>query len=207
MLPYLVIGISYGFAAAVQPGPLQSYLISRSLSHGWQRTLPATFAPLISDGPVIVLILLVVNQIPAKLIALLQIAGGFFLLYISISTWKTWKSFDSKNLHINHSGSRSLFQATFINFLNPSLYLGWSLIMGPLLIRSWRESPSSGIALIFGFYSLLILTSIGIIILFSFTRKFGIRITRVLIGISAIVLGLFSIYQLWNGASNLQSFF
>jgi len=31
---YLFLGITYGFAAAVQPGPFQSYLVSQALSHG-----------------------------------------------------------------------------------------------------------------------------------------------------------------------------
>jgi threonine/homoserine/homoserine lactone efflux protein len=56
MSTYLILGMAYAFAAAVQPGPLQTYLISQTLSHGWRRTLPAAFSPLIGDGPVIVLV-------------------------------------------------------------------------------------------------------------------------------------------------------
>ena len=41
MPTYLILGMTYAFAAAVQPGPLQTYLISQTLSHGWRRTLPA----------------------------------------------------------------------------------------------------------------------------------------------------------------------
>jgi threonine/homoserine/homoserine lactone efflux protein len=36
MLLYLLQGITYGFAAAVQPGPLQTYLISQTLRNGWR---------------------------------------------------------------------------------------------------------------------------------------------------------------------------
>ncbi|MBP1599095.1 MAG: Lysine exporter protein, partial [Acidobacteria bacterium] len=41
---YLLQGISLGFAAAVQPGPLSTYLVSETLKSGWRRTLPAIFA-------------------------------------------------------------------------------------------------------------------------------------------------------------------
>jgi threonine/homoserine/homoserine lactone efflux protein len=51
MLSYLTPGITYAFAAAVQPGPFQAYLISLTLVTGWRRTLPAVFAPLLSDIP------------------------------------------------------------------------------------------------------------------------------------------------------------
>ncbi|MBK7455571.1 MAG: hypothetical protein IPJ46_18150 [Anaerolineales bacterium] len=42
-------GIGYGLAAASQPGPFQTYLISQTLTRGWKRTLPAALAPLVSD--------------------------------------------------------------------------------------------------------------------------------------------------------------
>jgi threonine/homoserine/homoserine lactone efflux protein len=51
MLGYLTIGVTYAFAAAVQPGPFQAYLISLTLVNGWRRTLPAVLAPLLSDFP------------------------------------------------------------------------------------------------------------------------------------------------------------
>jgi threonine/homoserine/homoserine lactone efflux protein len=34
MLTYLIIGMTYAFASAVQPGPLQAYIISQTISHG-----------------------------------------------------------------------------------------------------------------------------------------------------------------------------
>jgi threonine/homoserine/homoserine lactone efflux protein len=201
MLSYLIIGISYGFAAAVQPGPLQSYFISQSLSKGWRHTLPAAFAPLISDGPIIAIVLLLVNQVPPWLITSLQFAGGVFLLYLAVHTWKTWKNYNSEDLQVNQSSQQNLIQATFVNFLNPAPYLGWSLIMGPLLLKGWRENPTYGIELLVGFYAVLVIVSIAIIVLFASTKKFGLRITRISIGISAIVLGCFGIFQLWSSAS------
>jgi threonine/homoserine/homoserine lactone efflux protein len=62
MLIYLIQGVTFGFAAVVQPGPFQTYLMSQALNHGWRRTLPAALAPLISDGPIILLTLLVLSQ-------------------------------------------------------------------------------------------------------------------------------------------------
>lgn len=61
---YLLQGIGYGFAAAAQPDPFQTYLISQTLLKGWKRTLPAAFAPLVSDGPIIALCLLVLSRVP-----------------------------------------------------------------------------------------------------------------------------------------------
>ncbi|NTW94980.1 MAG: lysine transporter LysE, partial [Chlorobiaceae bacterium] len=46
MLTYLIWGIGYGFAAAMQPGQFQAYLMAQTLRQGWRKTLPMIFAPL-----------------------------------------------------------------------------------------------------------------------------------------------------------------
>ena len=78
---YILQGIVYGFSAAVQPGPFQTYLISQALSKGWKRTLPAALAPLVSDVPIIAICLLVLSQVPVWLQRFLYIAviKSFFL--------------------------------------------------------------------------------------------------------------------------------
>ena len=55
-------GVVLGFAAAVQPGPLQTYIIVQTLKNGWQRSAVMALAPLLSDGPIIVLAILVLSQ-------------------------------------------------------------------------------------------------------------------------------------------------
>src|SRR5215208_8263148 len=92
---YIAQGIVYGFAAAAQPGPLQTFLISQALMKGWRKSLPAALAPLISDGPIIALCLLVLSQVPAWLQQFLYLAGGLFILYLAYGAYRSWKSFDA----------------------------------------------------------------------------------------------------------------
>ncbi len=87
MSTYVIFGMSYAFACAVQPGPFLAYIIGLALANGWRRTLPAAFAPLLSDGPVILLTLLVLTQMPAWLSPALRVAGGGFLLYLAYGAW------------------------------------------------------------------------------------------------------------------------
>ena len=89
MLSYLVFGITYAFAAAVQPGPLQTYLISQTLKRGWRPTLPAAFAPVISDGPILILVLYLLSTMPDSFIVILRIGGGLFLLYLGFRAFKS----------------------------------------------------------------------------------------------------------------------
>jgi threonine/homoserine/homoserine lactone efflux protein len=199
MMYYLLLGMTYAFAAAIQPGPFQSYLISQTLSNGWRRTLPAAFAPLLSDGPIIVLVVILLSRIPGWFINVLQCAGGVFLLYLAVNASKAWRNYNTEPVIYSSSSRRSVMQAVVVNFLNPGPYLSWSLVMGPLLLKGWRETPVNGIALLAGFYISMIVSLMGIILLFAFAKTFGPRVTRALIGISTIALACFGIYQLWFG--------
>ena len=199
MFRYLIFGITFAFAAAVQPGPLQTYIISQTLKKGWRQTLPAAFAPVISDIPILILILFLLSTIPDNFIIILRIAGGLFLLYLGFKAFQLWQEFDAEKNVSNESSRQTLFNAVFVNILNPAPYLAWSLIMGPLFLEGWRLAPTNGIALIAGFYLTMVLTLVGIIILFGFARKFGPKVSKILIGLSSIVLFAFGIYQLWFG--------
>src|SRR5512147_1758991 len=125
---YIAQGIGYGFAAAMQPGPFQTYLISQTLTRGWKRTLPAALAPLISDGPIIALCLLVLSQVPAWLQRFLYTAGGVFVLYLAYGAYKSWKKFDPSAPAIETTTDQSLLKAALINMLNPNPYIFWSLV-------------------------------------------------------------------------------
>ena len=197
---YLILGMTYAFAAAVQPGPFQTYLVSQTLANGWRRTIPAAFAPLISDGPIIVMVLLILSRMPGWLVQVLQCAGGVFLLYLAIGAFKTWQDFDVKKAVQIHSNRQTVIKAVMVNLLNPAPYIGWSLVMGPLMIKGWREAPAHGIALLIGFYATMILVTLGIMLLFAAAGNLGMQVSRALVGFSAIALVCFGLYELWLGA-------
>ena len=198
---YILQGIGYGFAAGVQPGPLQTYIISQTLTKGWRRALPAAFAPLISDGPIITICLLVLSQVPLWLQRFLYIAGGIFVLYLAYGAYQTWKNFDSGIPTLESGTQKSILKAALVNILNPSPYIFWTLVTGPILLAGWRETPSHGLGFIAGFYLTMILSLVTIILLFGTARQLGPKINRALLGISAIALLCFGFYQLWLGVS------
>ena len=198
-MTYFIFGITYAFAAAVQPGPFQAFLISQTFSKGWRSTLPASFAPILSDIPIVTLILLILSNVPDKMVYILQMVGGLFLLYLAYGAYKNWKTFDEKQLVQKSSGKQTLFKAAIVNLLNPHPYIGWSLIMGPMFIEGWRIAPINGLALVIGFYATLTMCTAGIIILFAVARNLGPKVSKITIGISALALGGFGIYQIYMG--------
>ena len=121
------------------------------------------------------------------------------MFYLAYKTFKSWKSFDSGSIISKESGQQTLLNAVVVNLLNPNPYLGWSLIMGPLFLEGWKLAPINGIALILGFYLTMIICLTGIIILFAFARNLGPKVSKILLGLSSIVLFAFGIYQLILG--------
>jgi threonine/homoserine/homoserine lactone efflux protein len=196
---YILQGIGYGFAAAVQPGPFQTYLISQTLAKGWQRTLPAAFAPLFSDGPIITLCLLVLSQVPLWLQRFLYIAGGLFVLYLTYGAYRAWKNFEPNPPLSETRTQQSLLKAALINTLSPGPYIFWSLVTGPILLSGWRETPIYGVGFLASFYTAMILGLTAFIWGFGAARQLGPKINRALLGISAIALFCFGLYQLWLG--------
>lgn len=199
MTSYLILGITFAFAAAVQPGPLLTFLVSKTLSNGWRSTLPAAFAPVISDGPIFILALLILSNIPENFIYIIQISGGLFLFYLSYRAYKSWQTYDADKVLKPQSSRQTVLSATMVNLLNPAPYIGWSLVMGPLFLKGWRETPIYGIALIVGFYITMVICLMGIIILFSSARRLGPKVSRSLLGLSAIALACFGIYEFYIG--------
>ena len=202
MIPFLTQGLLLGGTAAAQPGPFQAYLLSQTLKNGWRRTFWAAFAPLMSDGPIVLLVLLILTQTPDWFLILLRLTGGGFLLYLAWGAYKSFKDFVMVEPDEDAS-KQTIFEAALMNALSPNPYIFWATIAGPILIEGWRLSPSFGISFLLGFYGTLVGGFIGFIAIFAIARQLDPRINRLLSGFSAIVLFVFAIYQIYQGIISL----
>jgi len=196
---YLLQGIGYGLAAASQPGPFQTYIISQTLTRGWKRTLPAALAPLVSDGPIILICVLVISQVPVWMQRILYIAGGLYILHLAYGAFKSWRNFNSQFQSVDSAEKQSVLKAALMNALGPGPYIYWTLVTGPILLKGWRETPLNGISFLAGFYITMITSLTIVIMVFGIAEKFGPEINRTLLGVSAIALFCFGVYQLWQG--------
>jgi threonine/homoserine/homoserine lactone efflux protein len=199
VLAYILQGIGYGLTAAAQPGPFQTYIIAQALGRGWRRTLPMALAPLISDGPIIALMMLVLSRLPDWLERVLYVASGLFILYLAYNAFVAWRRFDSTALTTAQPSRYSLLQAATMNAVSPGPYLFWGLVTGPILLAGWRQAPAVGISFLFGFYATMVTTIAAIILVFGTARQLGPKITRIMLGVSALALLGFGVYQLWQG--------
>ena len=197
MLENLLIGAGFAFAAAIQPGPLQAFLISRVTATGWRRTLPACLSPLLSDPPIALLVLLVLGQLPAIVQHLLRASGGGLLLYFAWAAFREWRHPSATDSH--RSAPQTLLEAVLVNVLNPNPYLGWALVLGPAVLAAWHEQPSNALALVGAFYGTMVAMLALFILLVGTVRFLGPRGQRALVAASACALAGLGTYLLVTG--------
>lgn len=201
MLIYFSQGLLLGGAAAAQPGPFQAYLLSQTLQNGWRRTLWAAFAPLLSDGPIIVLVLFVLTRLPDGFLVGLQLVGGCFLLYLASRAFRALQQPVISPTTPAESKRMNIFEAALMNALGPGPYIFWGTIAGPILLASWRQSAHLGLGFLFGFYGALIGGFMAFVALFAVAKQLDPRVSRLLAGASALALLGFGLYQLWQGGT------
>jgi threonine/homoserine/homoserine lactone efflux protein len=204
MLIYALQGLTFGFTAAVTPGPFQAYLIAHALRYGWRPSLPLALVPLCSDLPIIALVVLLLNGLPDSIILVLRLVGGAYLLFLAFGAMRTALSLPLAPEE-SDSAAPGFFKAVLVNFLNPNPYLFWGLITGPILISGWKESPSYGIAMLTSFYIVMTIVVAAILYVVGLAGQFNPKLRRGLILFSAIGLAAFGLYQIWMGAQILQS--
>ena len=156
MIAALLLGISYGFAAGISPGPLLALVITQTLKRGWRAGNLIALAPLLSDLPIVLLAVVLISRLPHSAFGWLGIIGGLFVIYLGIETINgVWKQRNAKQEEIQassdeqgNSTSALLLRAAATNALNPHPYLFWGTVGAQLLIRIGKQSGIGG-AIIF----------------------------------------------------------
>ena len=196
---FFLQGATLALTAAVMPGPFQAFLLSRSLSSGWKRTLPAALAPLVTDGPILALVLLILTHAPVWFLEALRIAGGIFILLLAKGVYRTLKTPVGATDSFDKAPAKNLLSAVAINALNPNPYIFWSVVGGPLVLSGWRETPWAGAGFLSGFFGTFVASLAILIVLFGTAGRLDPRLAKVLYIVSMVALTGFGLYQIGRG--------
>ena len=193
-MPLLLQGAALGFSAAAQPGPFQAYLLAQSARNGAPRTFPVALVPLVSDPPVIAVVLAALAQVPGGLLRWIGIVGGAFVLWLGVGALRASRAAASR------APARpppvGFLRAIVVNLANPNAWLFWSLVGGPILTAAWRESPLASVAFLAGFYGLLVGGNLVIIAAAGALARGGDRAARVLGTASGLALVAFGAWRI-----------
>lgn len=154
LLEMIGSGTVLGLAAGLAPGPLQTLVISETLSHGGRQGIKIAAAPLITDLPIILVSLFVLNEMTGHDTVLGGIAliGCGFLLYLGHITFHARKPAADPEVY----PSGSLIKGILANSLSPHPYLFWLSVGGPILLKSLGDGTLAAPGFLVSFYLFLV---------------------------------------------------
>jgi threonine/homoserine/homoserine lactone efflux protein len=165
---FLLLGAGLGISAALSPGPYQSLVIRESLLGGLRRAAPVTFAPLLADIPIAVVLVFLLGQAPLAFLQAVRYGGAALLLYLAWGLWRELRAGDpvegdaaAKALPAQSAG-RGFMLGMMMLFLSPGSYLYWSSVNGPLLLQALDLGLAHALAFLAGFYAFSIGGLLGI---------------------------------------------
>lgn len=192
----IIAALTLGITAGLKPGPLGIYVIHQTLLNGPRSGLFASFAPFVSDGPIILGSFLLINSFKQfdLFITLISVLGALYIAFIAI-----------KLLLVNpvaqqaETSPSSFITAVKINLLNPAPYLFWSTVGGTYLLQN-----DLGDAALFALLFLTTLSLTKFLMALSITTlggRFSDRLTNQALKLLAVVLLFFAARLLINAFS------
>jgi len=153
-LSYLFSGLVLGLSAGLSPGPLLTLVITQTLKHGIGEGVKVSLAPLLTDLPIVVFALLVLNRLTSlnPILGSISLFGAGYLFYLGYESFRFKGTVYSGQAEAPHSFKKGITA----NFLNPSPYMFWLSIGGPLMLKAFGLGPAAAFLFIVPFYVLLI---------------------------------------------------
>lgn len=198
MLSLISRGISLGFLAGASPGPFQSYLIGITLAQGWRKSLIVILTPLLTDGPIIILAVVVLKQIPPGFISIIQLIGGLYLLRLAYNGWRRFRAGTALQPDAS-TERRTLSQGLIMNWLSPGPYIFWATINGPLLVQALEESVWHGVAFMVAFYGTFLILLAAYVFVFDRIRTLDARVTNAIFLLTLVVMVGFALSLIGQG--------
>jgi threonine/homoserine/homoserine lactone efflux protein len=203
MIAFLLQGIVLGFAAGISPGPMLGLVINQTLRHGWRAGNLVALAPLFTDIPVIVLLVVILGHVSPVVLNWLALVGGAFVIYLGIETVREVGS--EVTINTKADSRRILLSAVATNFLNPHPYLFWATVGSALLFQSYAVGGiTASLAFLISFYVLLVGAKLAIALLVSRSQVWlkGRAYRLLVVGSGALLIGL-GILLIWEGLEHI----
>jgi len=198
----IISGTILGLSAGLSPGPMLTLVITQTLQHGIREGMKVACAPLLTDVPIIIVCLGILSTIADVnlVLGILALIGGVYLFYLGISSFR----FTGENLEDAAAKPQSLRKGVMINFLNPSPYLFWTSIGGPLVLKSPDSSLISALVFILPFYVLLVGSKVIVAVISGQSKNLlNSNHYRLIIRFLGLVLIGFGVLFWWDGLGYL----
>jgi threonine/homoserine/homoserine lactone efflux protein len=154
VITYLIIGILLGLSAGFAPGPLLTLVVSETLRHDVKAGIRVALSPLITDLPIILLTVFILERLAAygPVLGVISLIGGVVLIYMA------WQGFFVKGQEVTLGVEipKSLTKGIIVNLTNPHPYLFWLSVGGPTIIKAMNIGLMAAGGFLIGFYLFLV---------------------------------------------------
>lgn len=151
----LLLGLGIGWAAGIAPGPLSVLVVTSAIQRGFGAGARIAVAPLLTDGPIVALGVLLATGVPGEVVDALSVAGGIYLVWLGLSEIR---HADSPQSAVSVAGD--LRRGVVANLLSPHPWLFWFTVGGPRAVEAWQRSPSGAVWFIVAFFVALVGTKL-----------------------------------------------
>jgi len=198
----IVSGMILGLTAGISPGPLLALMFSETIKHGRTEGIKVAIVPLITDLPIILVVMLLASYLGRheRTLGIISILGAVYLVYLGIENILAKAS--AKGLKPGRKNA--LKRGIVANLLNPHPYLFWLTIGVPMLNRSWNIDSMTAILFLLSFYVLLVGSKVVVALVLDGSKgflssRYYIHLVRVL----GVVLIAFALTFLLDGLEML----
>ena len=166
----IITGILLGLSAGLSPGPLLALVIAETVRHDIKAGIRVALAPLITDFPIIVVTVFVLNHLSRfhLILGFITLAGACLVLFLGYDSLRV----KPVEMDTTLARKRSLLKGIFVNAMSPHPYLFWFSVGGPILLKSLEKKPITGILFLCSFYFLLVGSKVAIALLVNRSRSF-----------------------------------
>jgi len=154
MLYYLTAGALLGLGAGFSPGPLLALVVSETLRRGAAAGIRVALAPLVTDLPIIALVVLGLGHLvhDSMLPGVLALIGGMLVICMGVGEFRKTEEVVVEAGPVAHPLRRGIL----VNALSPYPYLFWLSVGGPMIFKAWGQSPVAPFAFLGSFFLLLV---------------------------------------------------
>lgn len=193
MLTFLVLGAGIGFVSGVSPGPVLTLVVTETLKGGWLRGAAVAAGPLLADGPIILVAVAIMNQLPPAFEPAMSLIGGVFLLYLAVTAaMNARQAALPSDQRLSARGG--LITGLLARALGPHPYLFWFLVGGPTLIQAKQLGWWAIVAFLVGYYITIVGSNVGLALaLHRWIGLLSLRVYRAILLLASLILAAYSI--------------
>jgi threonine/homoserine/homoserine lactone efflux protein len=149
LLTYGLLGLTFGVAGGLSPGPITALVVSQTLRFGRLEGFKVSLAPVITDGPLLIIAMFLAELVQDfdVITGLISIVGSLVLIWLAIDTFKAGKIEATET----EGEAGSIGKAVITNLTNPHPYVFWFTIGAPTAIAALQVSASALVAFVMTF--------------------------------------------------------